>query len=229
MAAIDQKTTEDGTCMEDLKLIFASNLIKLRQEAGLTQAALAEKINYSDKTVSKWERGEAIPDAYILKALSSIFHVSIDDLLTSREEWDNGKPNLKHKEEYSQKFIIFCSIASIFTLCFLEFILVWAIVDQFHWLVLSAAIPLSLICLLVMNSIWYHGRFNMYIIGALVLSLILLLYLAVLQYDYNFWQLLLMIVPCELIVYLACNIRKRKKQKKLLRAESENKNTDDTP
>ncbi|MBQ6550569.1 MAG: helix-turn-helix domain-containing protein [Lachnospiraceae bacterium] len=46
--------------MNDLKLIFASNLIRLRREAGLTQAMLAEKINYSDKSVSKWERGDSL-------------------------------------------------------------------------------------------------------------------------------------------------------------------------
>ena len=57
--------------MDELKLIFASNLIRLRTEAGYTQAELAAKINYSDKSISKWERGEAVPDAYVLKMLSN--------------------------------------------------------------------------------------------------------------------------------------------------------------
>lgn len=54
--------------MDELKLIFASNLIRLRTAAGMTQAELGEQLNYSDKSISKWERGEAIPDAAVLQA-----------------------------------------------------------------------------------------------------------------------------------------------------------------
>ena len=56
--------------MDELKAIFASNLIKLRTGAGLTQAELGEMLHYSDKSVSKWERAEAIPDAFVLKAIA---------------------------------------------------------------------------------------------------------------------------------------------------------------
>ena len=52
--------------MEDLKFITAANIISLRTKAGMTQAQLAELLNYSDKSVSKWERAEAVPDAYVL-------------------------------------------------------------------------------------------------------------------------------------------------------------------
>lgn len=194
--------------MDDLKLVFAANLIRLRQEAGLTQAGLAEKINYSGKSVSKWERGEAIPDAYVLKALSDLFHVSIDDLLTEHDKWNKAGTDLSRKVSYSQMFVILCSVAGIITLCLLEFIIVWAIVDKFHWLVLFAALPLSLTDLLIMNSVWYKGKNNMYIVMALLLSVIIFFYLLALQqYRFNFWQLLLVIVPAELIVFFAFQIR----------------------
>lgn len=199
--------------MNDLKLIFASNLIRLRRAAGLTQMTLAEKINYSDKSVSKWERGEAIPDAYVLKELSSLFGITVDELLSAHSEWKSDDPDLSKKEEYSQLTIILISIAGIFTLCFLEFILVWMLVDKLHWIVLFAAIPISLIALLVMNSIWYKGRHNMYIVMALVLTLFLLGYLTGLMFEYNFWQLLLVIIPAEIIVMLAFHIRPRSKKK----------------
>ena len=199
--------------MNDLKLIFASNLIRLRRAAGLTQMTLAEKINYSDKSVSKWERGEAIPDAYVLKELSSLFGITVDELLSAHSEWKSDDPDLSKKEEYSQLTIILISIAGIFTLCFLEFILVWMLVDKLHWIVLFAAIPISLIALLVMNSIWYKGRHNMYIVMALVLTLFLLGYLTGLMFEYNFWQLLLVIIPAEIIVMLAFHIRPQSKKK----------------
>ena len=73
--------------MDELKLIFASNLIRLRTAAGMTQAELGEQLNYSDKSISKWERGEAIPDAAVLKRMSEIFGVTVDYLLDEHDAW----------------------------------------------------------------------------------------------------------------------------------------------
>ena len=200
--------------MDDLKLIFASNLIKLRTEAGYTQAELAAKINYSDKSISKWERGEAIPDAYVLKMLSEIFHVSVDDLLNSDSNWKSQDADYSRKVEYSQLSIILTSVVGIFTICLLEFIIVWAVFGKFHWIGLYAAVPISLIALLVLNSIWYKGRHNMYIVASLVLTLILLVYFIVLAFKNNFWQILILIIPAEIIVYLAFHIRRHPHLKK---------------
>ncbi|MBQ3404645.1 MAG: helix-turn-helix transcriptional regulator [Oscillospiraceae bacterium] len=68
--------------MDELKSVFASNLIKLRTASGMTQAELGEKINYSDKSISKWERAEALPDAFNLKKLAEIFNTTVDALLS---------------------------------------------------------------------------------------------------------------------------------------------------
>ena len=58
--------------MEDLKLIIAKNIVMLRRRDGMTQFELAQRLNYSDKAVSKWERGESVPDIAVLKALTDI-------------------------------------------------------------------------------------------------------------------------------------------------------------
>ena len=78
----------------ELKLTSASNIINLRTAAGLTQAELGAKLNYSDKTISKWERGEAIPDAYVLTQLAEIFGVTVDYLLSSHNKWHAHCPRL---------------------------------------------------------------------------------------------------------------------------------------
>ena len=189
--------------MDELKAVFASNLIKLRTEAGLTQAELGEKIHYSDKSVSKWERAEAIPDAYVLTLLAEEFGVSVSTLLKSEEEWKYIEKPEEKPVEYSRPFVISCVIAGIWTLCIVEFILMW-ILGHVYWIVLLAGAPISLVTLLVFNSVWYGGRRNMYIIGALVLSVVLLLAL-----ELRAWQILLLIVPAEIVVYLACHIRRR--------------------
>lgn len=53
----------------------------LRQKAGLTQSALAEKLGVSDGAVSRWETAEALPDITLLPRLAAILHVSVDALL----------------------------------------------------------------------------------------------------------------------------------------------------
>ena len=68
--------------MDELEAIVSSNLTALRKRRGWTQAELAEKIHYSDKSVSKWERGEALPDLKVLKTLSELYGVTVDCFLT---------------------------------------------------------------------------------------------------------------------------------------------------
>ena len=70
--------------MEDIKQIIAKNIASLRTDSKLTQLELAEKLNYSDKAISKWERGESIPDVITLKAVADLFGVTVDYLLTGR-------------------------------------------------------------------------------------------------------------------------------------------------
>ena len=77
--------------MEDLKIIFAQNLIMLRKQMKLTQIELAEKINYSDKAISKWERGESIPDVSVLLNLAKLFGVDIDFLVTEHNNTEIAK------------------------------------------------------------------------------------------------------------------------------------------
>lgn len=198
--------------MDDLKLIFASNLIKLRTEAGMTQADLGEKINYSDKTVSKWERAEALPDASVLKKMAEIFGVSVDYLINSHDQWE---PKMTEKEEalaeYNPTIITLISIFGIWTLAILIFVIFWILGHTF-WIIFVSAIPASLVTLLVLNSVWNQGRHNRIIVGVLVFSIILLIYLALLKY--NPWQLFLVAIPAEFMVFLSFCIKKRPKSKK---------------
>jgi transcriptional regulator with XRE-family HTH domain len=196
--------------MEDIKLIIASNLIKLRTDAGLTQAELGQKINYSDKTVSKWERAESLPDVAVLKKIAEIFNVSVDYLINSHDSW---QPNFNEENdisaEYNPRMITLVSIFGIWTLAILIFVIFW-ILDQTHWIIFVYAIPLSLITLLVMNSVWNKGRQNRFIIATLVLSIIILIYLSL--YKYNPWQLFLVAIPAELMVFLSFKIMKTPKK-----------------
>ena len=67
--------------MENLKITVAKNIADLRKAANMTQLDLASRLNYSDKAVSKWERGESLPDVATLKTIAEIFSVTVDYLL----------------------------------------------------------------------------------------------------------------------------------------------------
>ena len=203
--------------MDELKIVFASNLIKLRTQAGLTQAELGERLHYSDKAVSKWERGESVPDVYVLKCMAELFGVSVDYLVSGHDQWEKPTEPGEETEEYSHMFITLACIAAIWTLSVAEFVIAW-LLGHAHWISFVAAVPISLITLLVLNSIWFKGKHNMLIVMALVLCIVALVYFAL--FSHNFWQLFLIAVPAELVVFLSFQIRKKRKKRKI-RAEND--------
>lgn len=191
--------------MEEFKGIVAKNIIFFRQKLGLTQAELGEKLNYSDKSVSKWERAEAVPDAYVLKQMAALFGVSVDTLLSP---YDASKETAEAPEtsSYSTAMIISVAIVGIWTVALLIFVILW-MNDIIFPLLFVAALPISLVTLLILRSLWNHGRYNYWIVSALVLSVFLLLYYCF--WDIQPWQLLLLVVPGEIIVWLCFHIKRR--------------------
>lgn len=194
--------------MVDLKLIVASNIIKLRTDAKMTQSELGEKLNYSDKSVSKWERAESLPDANVLKQLSEIFGVTVDFLLNTHNEW---VPETEEKEEEHTKCnfkaITWITIIGIWTFALFLFILFWMIMDKMYWIVFLIALPIAILTQLVLNSVWNNGKYNRVLIASLCLSLIMFFYFVF--FKYNIWQLFLLMIPVILILYMTTKIVKK--------------------
>ena len=193
--------------MDDLKYNTASNIINLRQKAGMTQSELAGLINYSDKSVSKWERAEAVPDAYVLKKMSEIFGVTVDYLLNPHDGWDQDPR--KKKPAYSNQIIMLLSVTGVWMLALILFISLWML-GNLVWIIFIYAILFSMLVLLVLNSVLEQGRHNYLIIGALILSIVASLYFSFLYFGkQNYWQLYLLLAPAWLVVFLTSRLRKR--------------------
>lgn len=64
-------------------------IFRLRKEKGMTQKQLADMMNISDKTISKWERGLGCPDVSLLRELSQIFNVYVEKILSGELESNN--------------------------------------------------------------------------------------------------------------------------------------------
>lgn len=202
--------------MEDLKLIVASKLIKLRQQAGMTQAELGEKLNYSDKTVSKWERAESMPDAYVLMQIAQIYGVTVDGLLSEGEPWMDPVQKEREAEKaaapkFSSAVVTGVAIAGIWTMAVLMFVIFWLAIDVIVWQIFATAVPVSLIVLLVLNTLWNKGRHNMILVMLLVACLVALVYLFLLPF--NPWQIFLVLVPAEILVVLCFHIRLPERKK----------------
>ena len=193
--------------LSELKLVTASNIIKLRTGAGMTQAELGALLNYSDKTISKWERGEAIPDAYVLTQMAEIFGVTVDALLSSHDKWEPAPdPNEVPERSYSVNMIIAVAVLGVWTLALTAFVALW-LAGIIRWQIFVVALPVSILTYLVLICVFGKRRHLQYVIGLFVFSLFVAVYLLFLHS--NPWQIFLICALAEVLVFLSCNIKKR--------------------
>ena len=194
--------------MEDMKKVAGENITRLRTSLNMTQAQLGERLNYSDKSVSKWERGESLPDVFVLKQIADLSGVTVDYIITPHDPDEEVKVEKKVRR-YSRRFVTLTVLAGIWALAVLIFVILW-LCGIINWLVFIYAIPVSLITLLVLNSVWGDRSWNLYIVSGLVWGIICSIYLSFLQY--NWWQLFLLGIPAQIIIIFAFAIRRKPKK-----------------
>ena len=189
--------------MKDLRKIIARNICALRTDMNMTQLRLAQILNYSDKAVSKWERGEAIPDIIVLKQIADYFGVSVDYLL-EEDHGDNLHPtrDLVSLKRRNRVIITITSIACVWLVATIIFSIIVSISpDSLAWLAYVFAVPASSIVWLVFNSIWGIRRVNFLIISLLIWSLIISIYLTVfICAQRSLWVLFIVGIPVNFII-----------------------------
>ena len=137
------------------KEILAGNLARLRREKGYTQAELGEKINYSDKSVSKWERGEGVPDLQVMIALSDLYGVSIDEM-TGRKRTEEGNGGSSGTKATDRTFLMIVtqSVIWLLTIVLFSAFLLFAKDMPKKWLVFIYAVPVACLCTGVYFTAW---------------------------------------------------------------------------
>ena len=202
--------------MADLKSIIAKNIVVLRQGAKLTQSDLAEKLNYSDKAISKWERAESMPDITVLKAIADLFRVPLDYLV--QENHEGTVPILPQAEPIIHKrrnhiIITLLSVLIVWFLATVSFVTL-DIASLAHWarfLAFMYALPISCIVWLVFNSIWFNARNNYLIISLMMWSAIGSIVLTLYACGVSSWQILLLGIPGQAAVLLWSRLQYRTK------------------
>ncbi|MBQ3235179.1 MAG: helix-turn-helix transcriptional regulator [Clostridia bacterium] len=158
---------------EQFNGIVAHNIAKYRKFNNLTQLALAEKLNYSDKAVAKWESGESLPDAFVLYQIASIFGITLNDLLSERK--GVKMPSTKIKS------IIVPTLANciVWLVALLAFITLSAVFDGAvrSWLAFIVAIPVTFILFLIFGCVYKNTLLQFISISCLIWSTILTVYL----------------------------------------------------
>jgi len=193
----------------DIKNTLPQNLIFLRKSQKLTQGEFAEKINYSDKTISKWENGDAIPDVETLYLIAKFYNVTLDALVSSDLQKIITTERSKTSRQHVNKIII----------TLLAVLLVWLIAVVIHinlnlvfninlWILYIAAIPLSMIVLLVFNCIWGRRHLTFIIMSLLVWSTLLYFHLQLIKID-NMWSLYFIGLPLQVAIILWSQLKKQ--------------------
>ena len=203
---MNEQNTMETADLEKVKDTIAKNLVEYRKLANLTQQELAQKLNYSDKAVSKWERAEGVPDVLVLKTLADMYGVTVNDFLTEHETHKVKSHNGRAKRLLITllSFGLVWLVATVITV-------VWLMTDKSSPVAVpvakyayTSAWPASMIVLLVFACIWgklWHkcgaaslltwslcvlidvvlqGEFNsalVYIVGAVLQLLIILWFL----------------------------------------------------
>lgn len=201
--------------MTDIKATIAKNITELRTSRGMTQLELAEQLHYSDKAVSKWERGESVPEISTLKAIADLFGVTLDYLVQEEHGTSDTDsiPEAKRKKR-NRSVITAMSVILVWFLALFSFVLIDIVPVEIstHWLSFLYALAVSLIVWLVFNSVWFNRRFNYVIISLFVWSLLACVHVTFLVYGKNIWQIFLLGIPAQLVILLWSRLRSPKKK-----------------
>jgi transcriptional regulator with XRE-family HTH domain len=216
--------------MEDEKLKYqiGRNIASYRKRAGLTQAGLAERLNYSDKAISKWERGESAPDVLTLVQLSEQFGITVNDLLVDPD----ALPEETGAVQQAMEQVVEKALkrkADKGTILSLSSILVWFVAmfayvmlscfeltEAWSWIFFIYAIPANAIVLLSLRSAWHDFRWNQILISIIMWGSILSVYVSLLVFlNWNIWRMFLLGIPGQAAVLLWFRLFRKSRKEEL--------------
>ncbi len=190
---------------ENIREIIRKNIITLRKKNGLTQIDLANKINYSDKAVSRWEKGEVVPDVETLQSLSNVFGVS----LTYMFETHNYGKEEKHLPNKNELLLHFTSLCSIWIFIIVLFVYLKLIYNYTFWQLFVWGVPATILDTLIANRKWGNSILRTILQSTLLWSLTTCFYLQFLSQ--NLWLIFLIGIPIQATILLKLFITKKPK------------------
>lgn len=195
--------------MKEIKLNLAKNLIKLRQNKKLTQSELGKQLNYSDKSISKWEHGEAVPPIEVLKTIADFYNVSVDFLINDNDE--NLFEKLNRTNTKANKIIItMLSVSFVWLIATCMFFYSYTLKQENLWIAFVGAVPFSIIVLIIFNAIWGKKTYLFILLSIFIWSTLALIYLQTLEK--NLWLIFILGIPLQIVTILWSQIKSSKKK-----------------
>lgn len=193
----------------NLEQTVAINLAELRRSKGWTQAELAEKINYSDKSVSKWERGEGLPDLKVLMQLAQMYGVTLDSLVTEgAAEKSIAATEPPRKQRVGFRVVMeLLAISLVFLLATVLYVVCAAYLQKNIWTSFIWALPISFGMVTLFNIRWKYRACTIVFASLFAWTLLTSLYLQFLSY--NAWMLFLIGIPAQAAIVLLAQVRKK--------------------
>lgn len=198
---------------ETIKRRIGANIAFYRKQASLTQAGLAEKLNYSDKAVSKWERGESVPDVLTMMQLASLFQITVNDFLVDPEALPDNPTSLERamtqvsekalKRKANKNVILALTTTLVWFVALFFFVVISSFNLPNSWVAFFYAIPANAIVLLSLRSAWHDYRWNKMLISTIVWGSLLSIYVSVFVFlRVNAWKVLLLGIPGQIAIFL---------------------------
>lgn len=196
---------------EQLRNNIAKNISELRKASEITQAELAEKLNYSDKSISKWERGDGVPDVIVLQKIADLFGVTINDIVSDE------KPKLPRKKPYLTNRIVIplLSVGLVFLVASIAFFVlrllnVW---NEMSWILFVYAVPVSLVVMLVFSELWWNLLARLLTFSGLIWSVFISVRLTFPVDDMNFIFIIAAILQVITALWFVIRFRSRMRKK----------------
>lgn len=186
--------------------IVAHNLTELRKSRKWTQAELAERIHYSDKSVSKWERGDALPDLKVLVQLSELFGVTLDFFVTENAMEERQEFQSPAKGELGYRIGVELLAVAIVWLVATAVCTYTAISSgKVYWLAFIWAVPASALILTLFSDRWHFTICALIFRSVFCWTILAAIYLQLLRY--NMWMIFLIGIPAQAAIILWAQIR----------------------
>ncbi|MFA5037745.1 MAG: helix-turn-helix transcriptional regulator [Candidatus Izemoplasmatales bacterium] len=186
--------------MKDIKATVAENITELRKLNKLTQAELADKLNYTDKAVSKWERAESTPDIEVLHHLSDIFGVTIDYFVHENAKDEKEKFLIPQEIKNNRTIVASMVVSLVWLLATIIFVYTSINTTYNFWQVFLWALPASGLVLLILNGFWGSRKNVFFIMTEFVWTLLACIYVQMLEY--NLWLIFILGIPIQVLIIL---------------------------
>lgn len=193
--------------MENVKEIIAKNLVELRKSKKFTQQQLAEKLNYSDKAISRWEHAESLPDIETLCRVCDLYGVKFEYLLQEEQPKRSKNPNVIQSNSANKLVITLLAVCSVWLVALLVYIYASLILGVNLWTTFIWAICASGFVAQFCNGLWGTRLMKYILISFNSWTIILAVYLQLLRY--NMWMLFILGIPIQIIIFLSATLKKR--------------------